>query len=274
MPRQGDRRHSPRVQLYQRLVAFIDDGTFPPGARLPPEPEFASRLGVSRSALREVLILLQEDGVITRRQGAGSTVNHRPPAPGLERLMSVEAQLGLGAVLCHRRAVELEEPTDFSSHHLRMAPADRSRFWETLVEVEGSSACFAHEWAADESVLRAVAGSAFIAALDAASAWGDGGTTPRSRLDAEPRGGEASGRPGTSTMLAVFLAAAPGLAFSARSTLGATVLGEERGRAVSRSPETPALLLTQTVSASGRPLLAAKYLFPGGAPTLSLTPRH
>ncbi|MET8570168.1 hypothetical protein [Streptomyces sp. NPDC004783] len=67
----------------------------------------------------------------------------------------------------------------------------------------------------------------------------------------------------------------PGLgAFTARSALGATVLGKERGQAVSRPPETPALLLTQTVSAAGRPVLAAKYLFPGGAPLLSLTPRR
>ncbi|MDJ1132146.1 GntR family transcriptional regulator [Streptomyces iconiensis] len=258
MPRQGDRRHSPRVRLYQRIVAAIDDGTFPPGARLPPEPELAGRLGVSRSALREVLILLQEDGVITRRQGSGSTVNQRPPAPGLERLLPVEELLGPGAVRCHRRAVELEEPTDFSGHHLRMAPAERSRFWETVVEVDGAPACFAHEWAADESVLRTVAGPALIEALAAPGAG-----------EVTEEGSVAAG-----TMLAVFLEAAPGLAFTARSTLGATVLGEERGRAVSRAPETPALLLTQTVSASGRPLLSAKYLFPGGAPPLALTPRR
>ncbi|MYR59403.1 GntR family transcriptional regulator, partial [Streptomyces sp. SID625] len=90
MPRQGDRRHSPRVELYQRIVAAIDDGTFPPGARLPSEPALAAQLGVSRPALREVLILLQEDGVIIRRQGSGSTVSQSPPAPGLERLLPVE----------------------------------------------------------------------------------------------------------------------------------------------------------------------------------------
>ncbi|MFI2412118.1 hypothetical protein [Streptomyces sp. NPDC018947] len=93
---------------------------------------------------------------------------------------------------------------------------------------------------------------------------------------AEPDGDRADGAAGgpVGTMLAAFLRAADGLAFTARSTLGATVLGKERGQAVSRPPETPALLLTQTVSAAGRPVLAAKYLFPGGAPLLSLTPRR
>ncbi|GEB47704.1 MULTISPECIES: GntR family transcriptional regulator [Streptomyces] len=249
MPRQGNRRHSPRVELYQRLVAAIDDGTFPPGARLPPEPELATRLGVSRPALREVLILLQEDGVITRRQGAGSTVNQPPPAPGLERLLPVEELLGGSGVRCRRLAEEDEEPTDFSGHHLRLAPSARTRFWETAVDTDGATGCFAHEWAADPAGLRAV-DPALTEAL-------------RPAPDAPP-----------TTMLAAFLAAAPGLPLHARSTLGATVLGKERGHAVSRPPETPALLLTQTVAASGRPVLAAKYLFPGGSPLLHMAHRR
>ncbi|UNS95465.1 GntR family transcriptional regulator [Streptomyces tubbatahanensis] len=298
MPRQGDRRHSPRVKLYQRIVAAIDDGTFPPGAKLPPEPELAAQLGVSRSGLREVLILLQEDGVITRRQGSGSVVNQPPPAPGLERLLPVETLLGPGARRCRRLAVEWEEPTDFSGYHLRMAPAERACFWETVVDVDGAPACFAHEWAADESALRAAAGPALVAALGTAPAGpgptaagataagaGDrdgaadasekpeGGAKPGGR--GAPRGsGSPDGREPGCTMLAAFLHSGAASLLTARSTLGATVLGTERGRAVSRPPETPALLLTQTVTAAGRPVMAAKYLFPAGAPLLSLTPRR
>ncbi|MET9146174.1 GntR family transcriptional regulator [Streptomyces sp. NPDC057197] len=250
MPRQGDRRHSPRVELYQRIVAAIDDGTFPPGARLPSEPALAAQLGVSRPALREVLILLQEDGVIIRRQGSGSTVSQSPPAPGLERLLPVESLLGPGTVRCRRLAAELEEPTDFSGFHLRLAPSERTCFWETVVDIDGAPACFAHEWAADEATLRAV-DPALATAL---------GTAP-------------TGPDPAATMLSAFLDAAP-LPMTARSTLGATMLGKERGTAISRPPETPALLLTQTVSVSGRPVLAAKYLFPAGAPLLHLAPRR
>nr|BFD81364.1 hypothetical protein StreXyl84_07650 [Streptomyces sp. Xyl84] len=248
MPRQGDRRHSPRVELYQRIVAAIDDGTFPPGARLPSEPVLAARLGVSRPALREVLILLQEDGVITRRQGSGSTVNQLPPAPGLERLLPVEELLGPGAVRCRRLGTDLEEPTDFSGYHLRLAPSARVPFWETVVDVDGAAACFAHEWAADRTDLEAV-DPALAAVFDAAA---EGPAT---------------------TMLAAFLAVGPA-SMTARSTLGATMLGKERGAATSRPPETPALLVTQTVAVSGRPVLAAKYLFPAGAPLLHLAPRR
>ncbi|MGY1433889.1 GntR family transcriptional regulator [Streptomyces reniochalinae] len=284
MPRQGDRRHSPRVKLYQRIVAAIDDGTFPPGAKLPPEPELAAHLGVSRSGLREVLILLQEDGVITRRQGSGSVVNQPPPAPGLERLLPVEALLGSGPRRCRRLAVEWEEPTDFSGYHLRMAPTERACFWETVVDVDGAPACFAHEWAADESVLRAAAGPALVAALGTGSAGpgptATGPTTAGAGSEnpggpQEPRGREIPGADGAAcTMLAAFLHSGAATMLTARSTLGATVLGTERGLAVSRPPETPAMLLTQTVSAAGRPVMAAKYLFPAGAPLLSLTPRR
>ncbi|AEW98416.1 GntR family transcriptional regulator [Streptantibioticus cattleyicolor] len=243
-----DRRHSPRVELYQRIVAAIDDGTFPPGAKLPAEPVLAARLGVSRPALREVLILLQEDGVITRRQGSGSTVNQPPPPPGLERLLPVEKLLGAGTVRCRRLAVELEEPTDFSGYHLRLGPAERARFWESVVDVDGVPACFAHEWAAEGAVREHLT----EAVLDQAA---------------------PPGQP-CATMLATLLAAAGRLPLTGRSTLGATTLGKERGQAVSRPPETPALLVTQTVAAAGRPLMAAKYLFPAGAPLLHLNPRR
>ncbi|MFB6566855.1 GntR family transcriptional regulator [Streptomyces noursei] len=262
MPRQGARRHSSRVELYQRIVAAIDDGTFPPGARLPPEPQLAGQLGVSRSGLREVLILLQEDGVITRRQGAGSTVNQPPPAPGLERLLPVESLLGPGAVRCRRLATELEEPTDFSGYHLRLAATERACFWETVVEVDGTAACFAHEWAADDKVLRTTTGADLADTLRASLAEPDAAGPPATTDDPE------------GTMLAAFLAAEQGHGLTARSTLGATMLGTERGHAIARPPETPALLLTQTVWAGGRPVLAAKYLFPAGAPLLSLASRR
>ncbi|MEU6477442.1 GntR family transcriptional regulator [Streptomyces sp. NPDC047017] len=263
MPRQGDRRHSPRVELYQRIVAAIDDGTFPPGARLPSEPVLAARLGVSRPALREVLILLQEDGVITRRQGSGSTVNQLPPAPGLERLLPVESLLGPGAVRCRRLGVDLEEPTDFSGYHLRLAPSARACFWETVVDVDGVPACFAHEWAADRTDLESL-DPALATALD---------TAPGTPLPPPSQGAPDTPEAPATTMLAAFLDAAP-RSMTARSTLTATMLGKERGAATSRPPETPALLITQTVAVSGHPVLAAKYLFPAGAPLLNLAPRR
>ncbi|MER5986408.1 GntR family transcriptional regulator [Streptomyces sp. NPDC001787] len=244
------RRRQPRVELYERIVAAIHDGTYPSGTKLPAEPVLAAELGVGRPALREVLILLQEDGVITRRHGVGSRVNQPPTTRGIERLSPVEALLGPGTAVCRRLAADLDEPTDFSGFHLRLPPTSRAWFWETLIEIDGVPAGFAHEWAADAPTL-ADLGPDFLDAI-----------------------GEPAPGPPPTSMLALLLATVDDRTLGARSTMGATILGKERGRAMGRPPETPAILITQVVTADAHPVLAAKYLLPAGAPLIHLTQRH
>ena len=45
-----------------------------PGDQLPPEPQFAEQLGISRSTLREALRSFEDRGLIDRRQGVGTFV--------------------------------------------------------------------------------------------------------------------------------------------------------------------------------------------------------
>src|SRR5579875_610725 len=49
--------------LHHRLRQLILDGVYPPGARLP-ERDLAQALGVSRTPLREVLRMLQREGLV------------------------------------------------------------------------------------------------------------------------------------------------------------------------------------------------------------------
>jgi len=80
------------VQVHDRLLALIREGRLQPGDRLPSETQLADQLGISRATLREALRLLEEEGVIVRRQGLGTFVAaDRHLESGLERLESVLA---------------------------------------------------------------------------------------------------------------------------------------------------------------------------------------
>jgi DNA-binding GntR family transcriptional regulator len=70
------RRLSFRIR--DELVARISSGRIAPGSKLPPEPELAEEMGVSRATLREALRSLEEDGFVTRTRGAGTYATHRP----------------------------------------------------------------------------------------------------------------------------------------------------------------------------------------------------
>ena len=50
----------------------------PPGSQLPPEPELAVELGISRATLREALRSLEDEGLVRRTRGAGTFVADRP----------------------------------------------------------------------------------------------------------------------------------------------------------------------------------------------------
>ncbi len=61
-----------------------------PGTRLPPERELADQLGVTRTLLRHVLAELADEGLVVRRQGAGTFVSQAPAtvASGLSQELS------------------------------------------------------------------------------------------------------------------------------------------------------------------------------------------
>ena len=86
------------LQVEEALIEFLADSE--PGEQLPPEPDLAQKLGVSRSTLREALRSLKDKGVIAGRRGVGTFVQSRLPLipSGLETLESVDViarRLGL-----------------------------------------------------------------------------------------------------------------------------------------------------------------------------------
>lgn len=81
--------HFPFQRLQADLAAMIS--SLPAGSRLPSEPELAKQLSVSRATLREAMRMFETQGLIRRRQGAGTFVVGRPAIidGGLEVLESM-----------------------------------------------------------------------------------------------------------------------------------------------------------------------------------------
>jgi DNA-binding GntR family transcriptional regulator len=73
------------LPLYRRLVDAlrqdIANGVHAVGDRLPTEETLGRRFGVSRHTVREALRALREEGLVTSRQGAGTTVVRRMSRP-------------------------------------------------------------------------------------------------------------------------------------------------------------------------------------------------
>lgn len=63
-------------QIAMLIREQIKAGSFN-GGRLPSEPKLAIQLGTSRTTVRQALAALELDGIILRKQGAGTFVNQR-----------------------------------------------------------------------------------------------------------------------------------------------------------------------------------------------------
>lgn len=63
------------VRMYEEIIkqieAMINNGEILPGDRLPSERELAKRLNVSRTTLAQALRILEADGILVVRSGAG-----------------------------------------------------------------------------------------------------------------------------------------------------------------------------------------------------------
>lgn len=74
-------------QIADQLADLIARGAYPPGDYLPPERELATRLGVSRSSVREALIALEVLGIVDVRVGDGVLVLKPLPEQSRDSLM-------------------------------------------------------------------------------------------------------------------------------------------------------------------------------------------
>jgi GntR family transcriptional regulator len=90
MDKNSHKQESPSRRIQRELGKRITGAE--PGERLPPEPELAQQMGVSRSTLREAMRFFEAQGLLIRRQGAGTFIADKSDVfeTGLEVLESLE----------------------------------------------------------------------------------------------------------------------------------------------------------------------------------------
>ena len=91
--------------LYGQILEQIMSGALNEGDKLPSENQICRSFQVSRPTVREALMRLHADGLVTTRQGSGSYVQRRPPDQ-LMRLARVADIAGMLRCLEVRMALE------------------------------------------------------------------------------------------------------------------------------------------------------------------------
>src|ERR1700704_2646098 len=101
----GDRSYQ---KLAARIGALIANGEFEVGARLPSERALAERFDVSRTLVREAIIVLEIQGTVEVRGGSGIYVNSSPDRSPMPNAFTPPAGPGPFELLRARCLIESE----------------------------------------------------------------------------------------------------------------------------------------------------------------------
>ncbi|MGG7509805.1 GntR family transcriptional regulator [Plantibacter sp. YIM 135249] len=224
-----------RVAVYSRLADGIRSGVFPLGAMLPRETELAGQLGISRTPVREALMLLEEDGLIRTKRGVGRFVTDSIPRSGLELFQPFDQALAQGArVEIRPREFGIQPTTDFISNKLALDSAANTWFRESIVHRDGDPVALVQEH------------------LPAGKYLTDVSTAVANALEA------AASRP--ATLLAGLIELCGPIFGGAVCQVTASIAGPSRGAHLGLSKNDPVLVLTQTAELDGTPIYLAKCI--------------
>ncbi|POX54038.1 GntR family transcriptional regulator [Streptomyces sp. Ru71] len=116
-------------EALEQILQVVRLGLVPAGGRLPAERELAERLGISRVTLREVLKVLQDQGLVEARRGryGGTFVLPRPDGGGEDELRRRVAGVDIEDVLRFREVLEVGAAGLCAGHGLTREQARRLR---------------------------------------------------------------------------------------------------------------------------------------------------
>lgn len=116
-------------EALEQILQVVRLGLVPAGERLPAERDLAERLGISRVTLREVLKVLQDQGLVESRRGryGGTFVLPRPTETGGDELRRRIAGVDIEDVLRFREVLEVGAAGLCAAHGLTDEQAGRLR---------------------------------------------------------------------------------------------------------------------------------------------------
>jgi GntR family transcriptional regulator len=224
------------VEVYDRVASAIRAGTLPPESLLPSESELGEAMEVSRTVVREALLLLEEDGLLRSRRGIGRVVSAAQPAAGFERLRPMEQILvdRFPDLSVLRTEVTLQrESASFIAEGLGIRATSPSLFIESVLTSHGEPVALVQEHLPAGDNLRAF------------------GVQVQTLIENIAPDRTCLGS----------LAAELGPAFGAgRSELTAGTPGVVRAKLLKIRPTSPVLIVTQTVQLASRPLYLSKVI--------------
>ncbi|MBP0482293.1 GntR family transcriptional regulator [Sagittula salina] len=101
------------LQISEMLIREINAGRLADGERLPPERDYAARLGISVGTLRKALEQLVEKGLLERVQGSGNYIRAQADVQAVYAFFRVELLEGGGLPTAQVLDVAtLEKPAD------------------------------------------------------------------------------------------------------------------------------------------------------------------
>ncbi|MEU8345049.1 transcriptional regulator, GntR family [Actinomadura meyerae] len=137
-------RTARRSSLVDQVIAQLRDeivgGSWPVGAKIPPEPVLAESLGVGRNTVREAVRALTHAGLLESRQGDGTYVRATSELSGAVRRRLERAELI--EILEVRRGLEVEAARLAAT---RRTEADIAAIAVALARRDAALAAGAHE---------------------------------------------------------------------------------------------------------------------------------
>lgn len=160
-----------RVAVYSRISQGIRSGALVSGSVLPREIVLGEQLGVSRTVVREALMLLEEDGLIVTKRGIGRFVADLIPHQVPEEFLPLEFLLAEVDTALEVELIEftLQTASDFVVDHLDLSADDEFWFRECIVRRDGQPIALVQEYVPDEKHLAMINADVAHQLMDAAA---------------------------------------------------------------------------------------------------------